>query len=166
MHVHKVLRFLLTLYSVFLMGFTAPSGRPLLYEHYSNNFSDIKLPTMDNIKNSGKYIKLSRSTKEELFESVFIVLMKKAPIIYVLIDEGVVLAPPYAVNIEEKEIPTIYVYFMDNLYRKYDDANQFYIEINLEKRNLLLEEVLGQIATQLQVGEKIKPGKQWFYLFQ
>jgi hypothetical protein len=135
-----------------------------LEAHYADRFSSLNMLKISEIKQKGINRSLKGSSIDKVWESMIIVIMQIAPIVKESKEDGFLIAPPYVLYLENQESIVLYVYFIDEMYKRADMPSEDAVKVEIDGKKRYLETTMGQIVTQLQADEKLQPGKPWSYL--
>jgi hypothetical protein len=135
-----------------------------LEDHYMSSFLLLKTPKVSEIKAKGKNLPILQAPMDEVWQSMVMVLMQTAPIVRVSKQNGLLVAPPFVLYAENQGGVKLYAYFMDEVYRGLIQSDEYAIKVDPQDTERYLDTILGQIVTQLQVENKLKPGGRWSYL--
>lgn len=149
-----------------IFGCSTPPKVSLLADHYNNKFTRLNLPTESEIKAKSLASHQMQSSYNTVWKSMVLVAMQYAPLIYAKKEQGVIVAPPYALYAEKQDGVIVYIHFMKELYNSAAESNKVAIPIRANTLNFYQRTILNQVQTQAESQKNVEPGGKWSYLFK
>jgi len=170
-----VVNCLIILVIVSMGGCKATPKKSKLENMYGNKFVGVnaELPYLSsNVKTIGmiksaspSYFREYGAVKyEDVWNASMIVMTQKSAIIRASKEDGVIVALPYALYIEQGDSIIIYPYFDTDVYQLAEDPEKSIIEIDAKGIDFYLTLLMDEITTCLQLERKIGEEGQWTYL--
>lgn len=144
----------------------APKIRITNLEHsYSTGFRTMPIPTEDEIKRRGASRDLPAYTQSEIWNAGISVVMQRGPIVQAEEAKRIIIAPPYALLLENREQRVVlHCAFMDELYYNSKNPKQEVFRITPDEKRRFVEEVLDRVVTQASVHRNLGPTGKWKYI--
>lgn len=143
-------------------GCAAPVIRTELDHLYEKNFDGFGVPEIIDIKKGGENKGFPYTTFDEVWDSAIIVLMQRGIIVNSSKDSGiitVITTPPISIFVERGEVITIYLKWMDNLYRRSDKPGLATDKFDSYDKTKMANAFFDKLSTQVYAKEK------WKYLY-
>ncbi len=128
----------------------------LLFDH---DFTGLIVPGTADIKAKGEQKNFPYTTINQVWDSAILVLMQEGILVRCLEDSNVIVTietPPFAIFMEDSAGVNIYIYCMDDLYKRKDKPEKVEAVYNSSSKQKLATTFFEKLATQLYSGEKWK----------
>ena len=143
-------------------GCATPVVKSELDQLYEKNFEGFGMPEITEIRNERISKSFPYTTFDEVWDAVILVLMQHGAIAHAAKDNGVVAVittPPMVVFVEKGDTVTVYLRWMDKLYRRLDKPALATVKFDSYIKRKFADNVFDTLSTQIYAKGK------WKYLF-
>lgn len=155
--------FLMFFYLCFMFsGCATPVVKTELDQLYEKNFEGFEISKIS-VKNEGISKSFPYITFDEVWDAVILVLMQHGVIAHAAKDNGVVAVittPPMVVFVEKGDTVTVYLRWMDKLYRRLDKPALATVKFDSYIKRKFADNVFDTLSTQIYAKGK------WKYLYK
>ena len=142
-------------------GCATPVVKTELDQLYEKNFEGFEISKIS-VKNEGISKSFPYATFDEVWDAVILVFMQHGVIAYAAKDNGVVAVittPPMVVFVEKGDNVTVYLKWMDKLYRRLDKPALATVKFDSYIKRKFADNVFDRLSTQIYAKGK------WQYLY-